>query len=44
MPTFARARAEAIDYAATLALANDKTDIAAGWIALQSLGVAEHRA
>lgn len=44
MPTFARARAEAIDYAATLALSHDKTDIAAGWIALQSLGVAQHRA
>ena len=44
MPTFARARAEAIDYAAMLALSPDKTDVAAGWLALRALGVAQHRA
>ncbi len=44
MPTFARARAEAIDYAAMLALSRDKTDVAAGWLGLQALGVAQrHR-
>jgi len=42
MPTFARARAEAIDFAASLALSKDRTDVAAGWLALQSLGVAKH--
>lgn len=42
MPTFARARAEAIDYAATLALSPNKTDVAAGWLGLRNLGVAEH--
>ena len=44
MPTFARARAEAIDYAAMLALSPDKADVAAGWLALESLGVARHHA
>lgn len=42
MPTFTRARAEAIDYAAMLALSADKTDVAAGWLGLQALGVATH--
>lgn len=44
MPTFARARAEAIDYAAMLALSRDKTDVAAGWLGLRALGVAKHHA
>ena len=42
MPTFARARAEAINYAAMLALSRDKTDVAAGWLGLRALGVARH--
>ena len=42
MPTFARARAEAIDYAAMLALSPHKADVAAGWLGLRNLGVAQH--
>jgi len=42
MTTFTRARAEAIDYAATLALSHDRADVAAGWLGLQALGVAQH--
>ncbi|NTV38887.1 MAG: phosphotransferase [Demequinaceae bacterium] len=42
MPTFARARAEAIDYAAMLALSPAKADVAAGWLGLRALGVARH--
>lgn len=43
MPTFSRARAEAIDYAAMLALSPDRTDVASGWLGLQALGVAQHQ-
>jgi len=42
MPTFARARAEAIDFAAALALSKDHRDVAAGWLGLQALGAAKH--
>ncbi len=42
MPTFARARAEALDHAAMLALSCKKTDVAAGWLGLLNLGVAQH--
>lgn len=42
LPTFARARAEAIDFAASLALSSDRADVAAGWLGLQALGVAQH--
>lgn len=39
--TFARARAEAVDFAASLALSSDATDVSSGWFALQALGIAE---
>lgn len=42
MPTFSRARAEAIDHAAILALSHSMTDVAAGWLGLEALGVAQH--
>lgn len=40
--TFARARSEAIDFAALLAVSHDRSDVAAGWLGLQALGVALH--
>ena len=42
MSTFARARAEALDYAAMLAVSPTKADVAAGWRGLLHLGVAQH--
>lgn len=42
LSTFARARAEAIDFAARLAVSMDRTDVAAGWLGLEALGVAQH--
>jgi aminoglycoside phosphotransferase (APT) family kinase protein len=42
LPTFARARAEAVDFAASLALSSGRADVAAGWLGLQALGVAQH--
>lgn len=41
LPTFLRARAEAVEFAAALALSADATDATAGWSALQALGVAQ---
>jgi len=42
LPTFARARAEAIDFATGLALSADRADVAAGWLGLEALGLAQH--
>ncbi len=43
VPTFSRARAEAIDFATGLALSHDPADLVAGWHGLASLGVARRK-